>query len=134
MSRASRLDEPDTRLTRWGWLAFAVWTVLGGMQLRQALRAGDAGLVGVALTAPLWAMWLLWLLWRGLAALRRAIKRRAYGRWHGNYYGFDGRGRSGSSSMHKRSSSLPPTCSTHSASSRMLASRSVFACWPAAMG
>ena len=91
MSRASRLDEPDTRLTRWAWLAFAVWTVVGGMQLRQALRAGDAGLVGVALTAPLWAMWLLWLLWRGLAALRRAIKRRAYGRWHGNYYEFDGR-------------------------------------------
>jgi hypothetical protein len=84
-------DDPDARLLRWGWLAFAAWTVFGGTWLWQALRAGEAALVGVALTAPLWAAWLLWLLWRGLAALRRALKRSAYGRWHGNYFEFDGR-------------------------------------------
>jgi len=47
--------------------------------------------VGVAIAAPAWATWLLWLLWRGSSALRHAAKRRAYGRWHGNYYEFDGR-------------------------------------------
>lgn len=91
MSLARHRDEPDARLTRWGWLAFAAWTVIGSLQLWQALRAGEAGLVGIALTAPLWSMWLLWLLWRGTVALRHAMRRSAYGRWNGNYYEFDGR-------------------------------------------
>jgi hypothetical protein len=86
-----RLGEPDDRLVRWGWLAFAAWTVIGCEQLWQSLRAGEDALVGTALVTPLWAAWVLWLLWRAAIAARRAAKRRALGRWHGRYYKFDGR-------------------------------------------
>jgi hypothetical protein len=84
-------SDPDTRLLRWGWLAFATWTLIGGAQLIRALRAGEEAMVGVALAAPAWALWLLWLLWRGVAALREDARRRAYGRWQGSYFEFEGR-------------------------------------------
>jgi hypothetical protein len=84
-------DDPDARLRRWGWLAFAAWTIIGGVPLWHALRAGEDALVGVALVAPLWAAWLLWLLWRAAVALRLAARQRALGRWHGSYFEFDGR-------------------------------------------
>jgi hypothetical protein len=85
-----RFDDPDARLLRRGWIAFAVWTPLGGQQLWQALRTGEDALVGVALSAPLWAAWLPWLQWRGTAVLRHWFARCAFGRWHGNYFEFDG--------------------------------------------
>jgi hypothetical protein len=91
MAAGRRFADPEARLRRWGWLAFAAWTAIGGWQLWQALRAGADALVGVALTAPLWAAWLLWLLWRASTALRGALARSAYGRWQGSYYEFDGR-------------------------------------------
>jgi hypothetical protein len=91
MTPGRRFTDPDARLLRWGWLAFAVWAPMGLVQMWQALHAGEDALVGVALSAPLWAAWLLWLLWRAAAALRRVAKQRAYGRWHGSYYEFDGR-------------------------------------------
>jgi hypothetical protein len=83
--------DPDQRLRRWGWLAFAAWTAVGGVQLVQAWRAGEDAIVGVALSAPLWAAWLLWLLWRGASALKEAARQRALRRWHGNFYEFRGR-------------------------------------------
>ena len=85
------LDDPDARLLRWGWLAFAAWAPIGGAQLWQAMRAGDDALVGLALAVPAWAAWLLWLSWHVTSALRRTAVRRAYGRWHGSYHEFDGR-------------------------------------------
>jgi hypothetical protein len=91
VSLGKRLGEPDERLLRWGWLAFAAWTAIGVAQLWRLLRAGDEALVGVALAAPLWAAWLLWLLWRLGVGLRRAGRWRAFGRWHGRYFEFDGR-------------------------------------------
>ncbi len=91
MSSASRFTDPDARLLRWGWLAFAVWTPIGAVQLWQAWRAGEEALAGVALTAPLWAAWLLWLLWRAVAGVGQWAVHHASGRWHGNYFEFDGR-------------------------------------------
>jgi hypothetical protein len=61
VSLGKRLDDPDSRLLRWGWPAFAAWAPIGGARLWQAMRAGEEALIGVALTAPLGAAWLLWL-------------------------------------------------------------------------
>jgi hypothetical protein len=91
MPADQRFTHPDRRMLRWGWLAFAVWTVIGAAQLWHAMRAGEAAMIGVAVAAPLWAGWLLWLLWRAAAALHHAARQRAYGRWQGQYYEFDGR-------------------------------------------
>jgi len=91
MSSANRFTDPDARLLCWGWLAFAAWTPIGAVQLWQAWRAGEEALAGVALTAPLWAAWLLWLLWRAAGVARQWAVHRAWGRWHGNYFEFDGR-------------------------------------------
>lgn len=88
----SPLDaDPDARLLRWGWLAFAAWTVIGGVVLARSLLAGGGAIAGIAFVAPLWAAWLLWLLWRASASARHWAARRAYGEWHGNYFEFDGR-------------------------------------------
>ena len=86
-----RADDPDAGLLRWGWLAFFVWTAIGGAQLWHSLRAGEQALVGIALVAPVWAAWLLWLAWRGAVALRLAARQGALGRWQGSYFEFDGR-------------------------------------------
>lgn len=83
--------DPDARLLRWGWLAFAAWTVMGGVLLARSLLAGGEAITTIALTAPLWAAWLLWLLWRLAANAHHWAARRAYGKWHGNYFEFDGR-------------------------------------------
>lgn len=91
MTKEPGFADPDRRLRRWGWLAFAAWTVIGGIPLWQGLRAGEEALVGVALSAPLWAAWTLWLCWRGASALKEAALHRALRRWHGNFYEFGGR-------------------------------------------
>ncbi len=89
--KINKLDaDPDARSLRWGWIAFAVWTVFGGVLLAQSLLAGDEAAIGIAFVAPLWAGWLLWLLWRGLVNARHWAAHRAYGQWHGNYFEFDG--------------------------------------------
>ena len=84
-------NDPDARMLRWGWLAFAAWTVIGGVLLILSLRAGAEGSTGIAFVAPLWAAWLLWLLWRAAVNARHWVGQRAYGEWHGNYFEFDGR-------------------------------------------
>jgi hypothetical protein len=88
----SPLDaDTDARLLRWGWLAFAAWTVIGGVLLAGGLLEGGEAIAGIAFVAPLWAAWLLWLLWRCAANARHWAARRAWGEWHGSYFEFDGR-------------------------------------------
>ncbi len=82
--------DPDARLLRWGWLAFAVWTVIGGALLVRSVMTGGEAMTGVAFVSPLWAGWLLWLLWRAAAFGRHWAVHQAYGEWHGNYFEFAG--------------------------------------------
>lgn len=82
--------DPDARLLRWGWLAFAAWTVVGGGLLVRSVIAGGEAMTGVAFVSPLWAGWLLWLLWRAAALVRHWTVHQAYGEWHGNYFEFAG--------------------------------------------
>jgi len=40
VSPGKRLDDPDSRLLRWGWLALAAWMPIGGAP--QRLNAGSS--------------------------------------------------------------------------------------------
>lgn len=83
--------EPEIRLVRWGWIAWAALTVYIAARW-VSLGSGDAATALRAVSvAPAAALWLLWPLTRGAGALWRWLRSAPHAAWNGSYYEFDGR-------------------------------------------
>ncbi|MGE5337710.1 MAG: hypothetical protein ACM3PU_07770 [Gemmatimonadota bacterium] len=89
--RPSLAEDPDERLLRWGWLAWAI----GALLLAGAWWGGGAldraSMLAWTLAVPGIALWLLWPIWRGAHAYWHWVRARPLAQWHGSYFEFRGR-------------------------------------------
>jgi len=82
--------DPDARLVRWGWIAWAAFTALIAVRWILFEIADTPSAAKWVLITPLIGLWLLWPLWRGGDAMWRWMRDAPYAAWNGSYYEFDG--------------------------------------------